>query len=101
MRRRLGLGLLLLVGLARSASAQAPVHHVLDVRLDDRAGRIAVTADVTAAAGDTEVEFLLHARLRVTRSAPTVRERPLGDVRWLGEIEGGAPGAAPPMKRYA
>jgi len=86
--------------LASLASAQAPVHQVLNVTLHAATSTIAVTADVTPRGDGREIEFLLHARLRVTRAEPAVVEVPLGDVTWLGQLEGGAPGEAPAVTRY-
>ena len=86
--------------LACTASAQDRVHQVLDVTLDPATGTIAVKADVTPAGDAREVEFLLHSRLRVTCARPAVREVALGDVSWLGEIEGGDAQSSPAVKRY-
>ncbi len=86
--------------LACSAAAQDRVHQNLDVALDPATGRVTVQATVTPAPDAREVEFLLHARLRVTQADPAVREVPAGDVAWLGDIEGGEPGQSPSVKRY-
>lgn len=86
--------------LSAAAAAQDRVHHVLDVSLDPATGSVAVKADVTPRAATRDVEFLLHSRFRVTRAEPAIREMPLGDVAWLGEVEGGEPQQVPPVKRY-
>jgi hypothetical protein len=91
-----------------TASSQSPapvasrstVHHALTLALDPKAKTIAVTAAVTPAGSATEIEFLLNSRLTLTRSTPAALEIPAGDVAWLGEIEGGEPGAGPMVKRY-
>ena len=85
---------------ACAASAQDRVHEVLDVSLDPATGRISVKADVTAGGSAQDVEFLLHGRMRITKAEPAVREVPVGDVSWLGEIEGGEPQRGAPVKRY-
>jgi aminopeptidase N len=85
--------------LACTASAQDRVHHALDVTLDPSASTIAVKADVTPGGEGRDVEFLLHSRLQVTRSTPAAREVALGDVSWLGDVEGGD-ATAPAVKRY-
>ena len=84
------------------SSTQTPsaVHHVLTLALDPTARTIAVTADVRPDATATAVEFLINARLTLTRSAPAAREIPAGDVAWLGEIEGGERDQSPKVKRY-
>ena len=87
----------------RGAAATAPstVHHVLTLTLDPDARTIAVTAELTPAdTGASAVEFLLNSRLTLIRSEPAAREVPVGDVGWLGEIEGGEPGRGPKVKRY-
>ncbi len=85
---------------ASAASAQERVHHVLDVALDPATGRVAVKADLTPAGTGTDVEFLLHERLRITRADPAVAAVPVGDAAWLGEVEGGQPQHVSPVKRY-
>lgn len=99
-RMRLGLLALCATLVAGSAAAQDRVHERLDVALDAATGRVAVRADVTPDGGLREVEFLLHARLRITKSEPAATEVPLGDVAWLGDIEGGEMQKAPAIKRY-
>ncbi|HTV01314.1 MAG TPA: M20/M25/M40 family metallo-hydrolase [Luteitalea sp.] len=101
MRRVLGLLCVLLGASILPSRAQAPPHHTLDVRLEPATARITVRADVRPPAGVREVEFLLHARLQITRSEPVVHQRPLGDVAWLGDVEGGTPRMASTMTRYA
>ena len=71
---------------ADAAGAQAPlpaapatVHHDLDVSFVPATGRLAVTAKVTLPAG-AKPELLLNGALRVTRSSPSLKEVPLGDV---------------------
>jgi aminopeptidase N len=102
MRRPLRLGVFALCAsvLACVASAQDRVHQVLDVTLDPATGTVAVKAAITPQGDAREIEFLLHARLRVTKAEPAVREVPLGNVAWLGEIEGGEMQQAPAIKRY-
>ena len=75
--------------LACTASAQDRVHQALDVTLDPATGTVTVKADVTPGGDVRDVEFLLHSRLRVTSSTPAAREVALGDVSWLGDVEGG------------
>ncbi len=102
MRRPLRLGVFALCAslLACAASAQDRVHQALDVTLDPATGTITVKAAVTPGGEAREVEFLLHSRLRVTKADPAVREVALGDVTWLGEVEGGEVQQAPSVKRY-
>ncbi len=102
MRRPLRLGVFALCAslLACAASAQDRVHQALDVTLDPGTGGLTVSATVTPQGGAREVEFLLHERLRITSAVPAVREVPVGSVAWLGEVEGGEPQQAPPVKRY-
>ena len=85
---------------ASNPTPPSAVHHVLTLALDPNARTIAVTANLRPAATATEIEFLLNSRLTLTRSAPAAREIPAGDVSWLGEIEGGQPGAGPKVTRY-
>lgn len=85
---------------ACAAAAQERVHHALTVSLDAPTGRVSVVADVTPTGEAREVEFLLHGRLAITKAEPAVTELPAGDVGWLGEVEGGAPGQAASVKRY-
>jgi aminopeptidase N len=102
MRHHFQLGIFALCAslLACAASAQDRVHHVLDVTLDAASGTVTASADVTPNGDVRELEFLLHSRLRVTSATPAVREVPVGDVGWLGEIEGGDLQQAPAVKRY-
>jgi hypothetical protein len=108
MRTRPGLLALVILAAATRGGAQpaapapgaARVHHVLALTLDPAARTIAVTAELQPAAAAREVDFLLNARLALTRSEPAAREVPAGDVAWLGEIEGGEPGQGPKVKRY-
>jgi len=102
MRRPLRLGVFALCAslLACAASAQDRVHQALDVTLDPATGTVTVKAAVTPRGESREVEFLLHSRLRVTKADPAVREVALGDVAWLGEVEGGEVQQAPSVKRY-
>lgn len=102
MQRPLRLGMFVLCAsvLACAASAQDRVHQTLDVTLDPATGTVAVKAEVTPEGQSGEIEFLLHSRLRVTKSEPAVREVPVGDVAWLGEIEGGEVQQAAAVKRY-
>ncbi|BCS34797.1 hypothetical protein TBR22_A40230 [Luteitalea sp. TBR-22] len=97
---RVLLSLAAVCGAAAPAAAQERVHEKLDVALDPATGRVAVRADVTADGGRREVEFLLHARLRISKAEPAAVEVPLGDVAWLGDIEGGEMQKAPAIKRY-
>lgn len=85
---------------ACAAAAQEHVHQVLAVTLDATTGRVSVVAEVTPPGAGREVEFLLHARLAITKAEPAVTEMPAGDVAWLGDIEGGETQRAPVVKRY-
>jgi hypothetical protein len=110
MRTRFGLLALFALATTASGGAQSPpppaaalpdrVHHVLALALDPVERTIAVTAEVRPGGAATEVEFLLNARLAITRAEPAAREVPAGDVAWLGDIEGGEPGQGPKVKRY-
>ena len=102
MRRPLRLGGVALCAsmLACTASAQDRVHQSLDVTLDPSTSTVAVKAEVTPGGDLREVEFLLHSRLRVTSSTPVAREVALGDVSWLGDVEGGDMRSSPAVKRY-
>lgn len=109
MRTRFGLLALLALATTAPGGAQSPpppeapadrVHHVLALTLDPVKRTVAVTAEVRPAGTATQVEFLLNARLAITRAEPAAREVPAGDVSWLGDIEGGEPGQGPKVKRY-
>src|SRR6478735_1247782 len=103
MRRPLRLGGVALCAsmlACTASSAQDRVHQALDVTLDPSTGGVAVKAEVTPGGDARDVEFLLHSRLRITSSSPVAREVPLGDVSWLGEVEGGDGQSSPAVKRY-
>jgi aminopeptidase N len=53
----------------QAASAGAGVHHALRVTLDPATHRLAVANTLRLPAGDGPVEFLLNARLRITKSS--------------------------------
>ena len=57
----------------------ARVRHALALELDPAAGRLSVSDRITLPRGG-EVEFLLNAKLAISRSEPAVEPRPLGDV---------------------
>ncbi len=76
--------------------------HALEVRLDPAAHRVAVVDDLVLPPGaHRDVDFLLNAEFRITRSAPPVREVPLGNVSpFFGNNGGAEPGKTVRLKRY-
>ena len=76
--------------------------HSLEVRLDPAAHRVAVVDDLVFPPGaPRDVDFLLNAALRITRSVPAVREVPVGDVSpFFGNNGVAEPGKTVTLKRY-
>lgn len=95
--------LIALVAIAPSSSVRAQQslpHHALRIVLEPEAQHLRVTDTLTLPAAGSAFEFLLNARLRITKSSVPIDEVPLGDVaRVFGSNAGGAP-AGVPRKRY-
>jgi hypothetical protein len=80
---------------AQPALAAGELRHELRISLDPAAHRLAVEDRITLPAGQP-AEFVLNARLTLTRAEPPVSELPEGDVpAFLGVDSKGAP-----LKRY-
>jgi hypothetical protein len=78
----------------------AHIAHSLRVELDAAQGRLDVIDTVRPGPGGSPREFLLNARLQITRSTVPVEEVPLGDVGPFLGINAGAASPALPLKRY-
>src|SRR3970282_1778804 len=55
-------------------------HHEFEILLDPASPRLVVTDELTLPPGLPRLEFLLNARLRITKSSGPVNEVPLGDT---------------------
>lgn len=85
-----------------AVGSEAVPRHSLEVRLDPAAHRVAVADDLVFPSGaPRDVDFLLNAAFRITRSAPAVREVPVGDVSpFFGNNGVAEPGKTVTLKRY-
>jgi hypothetical protein len=72
---------------------------VIKATLDPVAGTLAVEDEIALPPGKP-AEFLLHANLRLTRSAPEVEEVPLGDVSFFSINAGAELPRQARLKRY-
>ena len=76
-------------------------HHAMEVSLDPAMGELRVSDILTFPGTIAEVEFLLHARLAISRSEPAATEVPLGDVApFLGINADPEAIRSTPLKRY-
>ena len=82
-----------------SPSAPTLVHHDLAVTLDPATHGISVVDRITLPPGEGPVELVLNGALRITRSEPTAKEVPLGDLKVFLGING-TNEAKPLPKRY-
>ena len=82
--------------------SEAVPSHALEVVLDPAAHRVSVRDELVLPPGPArDVDFLLNSALRITRSAPSVREVPVGDVSpFFGNNGGSEPGKGLTLKRY-
>ena len=88
-------------GSAASGSEAVPLH-ALTVALDPATHRVSVRDELALSPGPArDVDFLLNAVFRITRSVPSVREVPVGDVSpFFGNNGAAEPGKSVTLKRY-
>jgi hypothetical protein len=82
--------------------AEGVARHTLRVAVDPAGHRISVSDELVVPDGPARnVEFVLNAALHVTRSSPTIREIPVGDVSpFFGNNGVAEPGKSVALKRY-